>query len=309
MSARMIALTVSAIVAASGIAQAQTVAPAYASNYSVLSLGTPSGVPAQLGGINFLDNDTLLIGGNANVGSGAIYQIDITRDIDGNIIGYAGAATLYATAPNIDGGLWYMPNGTLAFTTFSNNSIGQILPGGSTPASITSLTALGVASSTGTGTIIPAGFNGAGKLIVGSYSTSNWYDVAFTANPDGTYAIGTATQVVNTGGGPEGIVYVPVLSPQFDTQSVLISEFAAGRVSAYQIDANGFPIPATRQDFITGLNGAEGGVLDPVTGQFLFSTFGGGNQIIVTRGFAVPTPGVASLAVLSLAAGVRRRSR
>jgi hypothetical protein len=44
----------------------------------------------------------------------------------------------------------------------------------------------------------------------------------------------------------------------------------------------------TRTDFITGLSGAEGAFIDPVTGDFLFSTFGGGNSVIRVSGFAVP---------------------
>ena len=43
---------------------------------------------------------------------------------------------------------------------------------------------------------------------------------------------------------------------------------------------------ATRRDFVTGLDGAEGAFVDPVTGDFLFSTYGGGNRVIVVRGFA-----------------------
>ena len=35
-----------------------------------------------------------------------------------------------------------------------------------------------------------------------------------------------------------------------------------------------------------GARGAEGAVLDPLTNDFLFSTFGGGNRVIVVRGFA-----------------------
>ena len=37
---------------------------------------------------------------------------------------------------------------------------------------------------------------------------------------------------------------------------------------------------------MTELDGAEGAFLDPVTGDSLFSTFGGGNRVIVVRGFA-----------------------
>jgi hypothetical protein len=60
---------------------------------------------------------------------------------------------------------------------------------------------------------------------------------------------------------------------------------AGGKIASYETDGQGDPIPDTRRDFITGLSGAEGGTRDPVTGDFLFSTFGGGNRVIVVRGF------------------------
>jgi hypothetical protein len=56
------------------------------------------------------------------------------------------------------------------------------------------------------------------------------------------------------------------------------------------VNADGDPIISTRRQFITGLDGAEGALLDPVTGDFLFSTFGGGSRVIVVRGFRAPPP-------------------
>jgi hypothetical protein len=96
------------------------------------------------------------------------------------------------------------------------------------------------------------------------------------------------TQIVGStvGGGPEGFVYVTPGSPQFPGPSMLVSEFDAGEVAAYEIDANGDPLVATRRTFVDGLTGAEGAMLDPVTGDFLFSTFGGGDRIVAVRGFA-----------------------
>ena len=38
----------------------------------------------------------------------------------------------------------------------------------------------------------------------------------------------------------------------------------------------------------TLVSGAEGAAIDPLTGDFLFSTFGGGNQVIVVQGFLDP---------------------
>jgi hypothetical protein len=40
---------------------------------------------------------------------------------------------------------------------------------------------------------------------------------------------------------------------------------------------------------VTGLVGAEGAWIDPLTGDFLFSTFGGSNRVIKVSGFELPT--------------------
>src|SRR5262249_6214170 len=77
--------------------------------------------------------------------------------------------------------------------------------------------------------------------------------------------------------------------PQFGADSILVSEYSNGKIAAYTIDGNGDPNAASRRDFMTGLSGAEGAVVDPLTGDFLFSTFGGGDRVIVVRGFVAPT--------------------
>ncbi|MDQ6632109.1 MAG: DUF11 domain-containing protein, partial [Verrucomicrobiota bacterium] len=53
---------------------------------------------------------------------------------------------------------------------------------------------------------------------------------------------------------------------------------------------NGAPIVSSRRLFVTGLSGAEGAVIDPLTSDFLFSTYGGGNRIVRVQGFGVPLP-------------------
>ena len=83
---------------------------------------------------------------------------------------------------------------------------------------------------------------------------------------------------------------MPSGSPQFSGPSLLVSEYGVDEIAAYQVDGNGDPVIASRRAFITGLDGAEGALLDPVTGDFLFSTFGGGSRVIVVRGFRAPPP-------------------
>lgn len=285
-------------------ASAAIVAP-FDNDYTQVDLGSVTGVPTSYGGVTFKagDANTLLIGGSANNGSGAIYEVGVTRGLDGHITGFSGAASFFASAPNIDGGLTYGPGGVLFYTGYSTNVLGQIKPGSTAPDKITNLSALGVSSSVGTVQYVPGGFAGAGKLKVGSYTGGNWWDLAFSPDGTGTYSILGATLTANTGNGPEGIVYVAAGNPEFAVDSVLVSEYGANRVSAYEIDSNGDPLTATRRDFLTGLTGAEGATIDPLTGDFLFSTFGTSNRVVLVRGFDAPVSGVPEPSTFALMGG------
>lgn len=302
--------TLSAVAAFVVLAAAAEAAPCsgvnfaggFAGNYTCNSLGTPGGVPSNLGGIAFLDNDTLLVGGSANQAGGKIYTIDVTRDANNHITGFAGPATLFATAPYIDGGLAFGPGGVLFFTGYPNNTLGQIKPGSTTPDKIVTLPS-GL-SSVGTLAFVPEGFAGAGQLKIASYSNGRFYTATLSADGSGTYNVDSLSAAILIGGGPEGIVYVDGANEGFGVDGMLIAEYGAGKIAAYDIDANGDPIVSSRRDFITGLSGAEGALIDPLTNDFLFSTFGGGNQIVVVQGFEAPPPtGVPEPATLVLLAG------
>jgi hypothetical protein len=278
---------------------AQTLGVDFAADYSVVDLGGPPNVPAALGGITFLDADTLLIGGAANSGGGAIYAIDVVRDpVSDSVTGFAGPATLYANAPNIDGGLQFGPGGVLFYTGYPANALGQILPGETDPAKVIDLSTEGVASSVGALAFVPAGFPGAGQLKLASYNANTWYTATLSPDGAGTYDITDLSAPLPVSGGPEGIVYIDGANAAFGVDSVLVSEYSLGRVFAYEIDAEGDPIISTGREFIAGLSGAEGAAIDPVTGDFYFSTFGGGNRIVYATGFIAPIPEPSTLVLL-----------
>jgi hypothetical protein len=283
----VVALLTIGFVGARPAAAVEAMQPPFDADYSLADLGTPPGVPASLGGLTLKNGDPtkLLIGGSANGPSGAIYEIGVTRDVNGHINGFSGTATLFATAPYIDGGLAYAPNGGLLYTAYPTHEIGMIKPGSTAPDKV--VTAPGP-SSVGSLGFVPATHPGGGLFKVASYLSGTMYSAALTDDGAGTFDIGPATDPVSVGGGPEGIAYVPLGSPQFPDPSVLLTHYSTGQVVAYEVDANGNPDPTSSRPFVAGLSGAEGAFLDVDGGDFLFSTFGGGNRVVVVGGFTPP---------------------
>lgn len=291
---RMGAAALTAITLGSGLAAAQTLDPIFAPFYNLTSEGAVPGVPLPYGGLTFAadDGNVILIGGMANNFAADIYRIRISRDANRHMVGFdCGGATSVADANGvtggIDGGLSFGPGNVLFYATYNDNQVGQIRPGSTAPDRLIALSSLGVLASTGTLQFVPAGFGGAGKLKVISWNASRWYSFSLSPDGNGTFDLVADNPPVDLfiGGGPEGAVFIEGGNPGFAVDSVLVCEWSVGRVVAYEVDGNGDPILATLRPFITGLSGAEGAAIDPVTGDFLFSTFGGGNQIIRVSGF------------------------
>ena len=270
-------------------APAQVLAPPFDDAYRLLDLGAPPDVPANLGGLTLKQGttDRLLIGGFANAAGGALYEIGVIRDSEGHITGFEGTAARFADADNIDGGVAYGPGGTLFLSRYPLTQLGQTRPGSATTDKIIDLRQHGVSESLGALAFVPAGFPGAGSLKLASYIGGQWYDAEVVPDGIGTFDLAGVTPIDGAVlSGPEGIAYVNPGSAEFAAPSVLVSEYSSNRVSVFEVDAAGDPIVATRRDFVTGLTGAEGAFVDPVTGDFLFSTYGGGNRVVVVRGFA-----------------------
>jgi hypothetical protein len=278
-----------------GVAPAHLL-PAFASDYSCASLGSVPGLPATYGGLTlkYDDTNTLLIGGAANGVTGRIYQIGVVRDANMHITGFSGSASLYPDANSTigsynDGGVVFGPGNVLFVTRYPFNELEQTKPGSNAPDKVIGLTALGIAPSVGSIGFVPAGFPGEGQMKVLSYGGGGWYTATFSPDGAGTYDITATTLGSQIDGGPEGIAFVPPGSLVFPPNSVLVAQFVSGKVITAPLDSNGDPIMANAQDFIAQLGAVEGAFIDPVTGDFLFSTFGGGNQIIRVGGFAIPT--------------------
>lgn len=278
--------------------------PFYAGAYTVSSLGSVPGLLPSYGGLTFLDNDTILIGGQANTSSGRLYTIDVVRDAGNHITGFSGIVSQFGGSSSgvgdfNDGGVVFGPGGNLFLARWNVNQIGQVKPGTTTDEDKIVAGPIGASSSVSALNFVPPGFGGAGAIKIVTWPAGQWYDATLTPDGSGTFDISGFTQVdvnpdvagtQNVPGGPEGFVYIAAGNPLFPLNSMLISEFSAGEVGAYEVDSNGNPLVNTRRAFVTELVGAEGATIDPVTGDFLFSTFGGGNEVVVVQGFLVPEP-------------------
>jgi PEP-CTERM motif len=290
-----------ALVAAAPSVRAVTIDPFYAASYSFTDLGSVPGLPTRYGGLTFLDSDTILIGGAANGNTGRIHTVDVVRGAGNHITGFTGSAATFGNVGEFnDGGVAFGPGGVLFTSRWPVNALGQTKPGSTDEDKIIDLTTLGVAGSHAAINFVPAGFGGAGRAKLVSWSGGQWYDAVLAPDGLGTFDLTGLIQIdLDLGaagiqvvpGGPEGFVYIAGGNPLFAANTMLISEFSANLVSAYDLDANGNPLVSTRRTFVSGLAGAEGAAIDPVTGDFLFSTFGGSNQVIVVQGFNTPDPG------------------
>jgi hypothetical protein len=298
------ALLVPILAGAAGRVQAQVIAPEFAADYSMTDLGSVPDVPPQYGGLFILASDpgSLYIGGGANGSLGALYRIALVRDGDDDITGFSGNAVRVADAPFNDGGITLDPGGHISYAQWPSNGYGQIDLATGTIVNQIDLNPLGVAASSAMVAFIPAGFPGAGGMRIASWSGGEFYEADYSVDPGGIIGISSVTPVPGSTlpGGPEGWAYVPSGSPQFSAPSMMVSEFSNANVSVFEMDGAGNPVIATRREFITGLTGAEGAAFDPVSGAYLFSTFGGGDRVIVVDGFAAPTVANATLLPASL---------
>jgi len=297
---------------------AQTVQPPFAADYTLSNLGPVPGLPLPYGGLTFLqgDPDTLLIGGDANYSDGEIYAISVVRGAGNHVVGFSGTARFYCDGAYNDGGLDWGPGNVLFYSRYPTNELGQVVWGSAVTDRVVDLAAVGVSQTPGALLFVPPGHPGAGSLKLCSWPGGDWYDLAYSPDGTGTFNIDASDYQTTISGGPEGFIYIPTGSPGFPSPSMLVSEFSANTVGAYEVDSNGDPLPGTRRDFITGLNGAEGAVIDPLTGDFLFSTWGTGTDVVmVVEGFAplqpsaepIPTlnePGIALFVLLMLATGI-----
>jgi hypothetical protein len=269
--------------------------PPFSHDYELVNLGSAPGVPAPYGGLTLEagNPNVLLLGGHAHeqFSDGGIYAVDLTRGAGGHITGFSGQASLFASAPYIDGGLAYGPGGILFYSIRDNSwglndAIGEIKPGSSSPDKIVSnLFALSEGGGLGFA-------NGGSTIRLTNFGSGAFVSAPLIADGTGTFGIGTITEASNGPlGHPEGFVTVPPGSPGFGLHGGMLMarwEFRGDSgITAYDLDGNGNPVvPYTERTFITGLSAPNGAFVDPITGDVLLSTNDG--YLFEVRGFAPP---------------------
>ena len=279
------------------------IVPPFNADYSLVILGLVPGVPEYYGGLTFKydDPNTLLIGGGAGGANGRIYQISVIRDVNWHITGFSGVATVYPSAESTIGqyntSVVFGRDNVLFVAHYPVNELEQSRPGSISPDRILDLTPLGVAGTGCSIGFVPPGFPGEGSMKLTSWSGGGWYHCELAPDGNGTFNIVSAILRADIGGAPKGIAFVPLGSPLFPANSVLIPRTTYGTVATASLDANGDPVAGTMLNFISGFGGVDGACIDPISGDLLFSgTSGGPLQVARVSGFAAPptptcTPG------------------
>jgi hypothetical protein len=270
-------------------------------------------IPAPLGGLMFSpDGVTLYAVGASETGSSALYAVPVTRDpatkevID---LGPAAAVTKVfdGTATGLDAGIEVGPAGTLFYTYWSANKLGQ-RPGGVAGAeTVYDMAAVGVPRSIAGLTFSPHltdPATGFGLMQISAWQGANLYDVPLTPAGGGLFTPGAVTHFVTLPRqGTGAIQYVPS-GPL--AGNVMYVNWDYGEVRVLTIDpATGLPI-----DKNTGLPtrgtttpvdvrfayelgvGPWGLEFDPLTNDFFLGTWNGNpaNTILQIGGAGFPPP-------------------
>jgi hypothetical protein len=68
--------------------------------------------------------------------------------------------------------------------------------------------------------------------------------------------------------------------------SIVMAEWSTS-VCFFEVDPQGDPLVATRRPFLTGLTNAWGAYFEPVTGDFMFPSWGN-DRVVIVQGFQAP---------------------
>lgn len=272
------------------IAVGVQVAAPFDAVYRAYDLGAVPGVPrTRYGGclIDRADPNLLYIGVDSETPAGSIWAVRVVRGCAGHIIGYEGTARRVAGAPYVDANLFYDRDGNLLYSMWPQSSIGIMRPGAAAPSQVIDLVAFGVprGASPGGLAFVPTGFASAGELRAVGWSDYGWFRLPY-GYAGGVYALRPAERRAMFTQGTGGIAYVPSGSPLITRPSIVMAEWSTS-VSFFDVDPQGDPLVATRRPFLTGLTNAWGAYFEPVTGDFMFPSWGN-DRVVIVQGFQAP---------------------
>lgn len=269
-------------------------APEFAEFYKTYELGQVPGIPtdSRLGGcvISNTDPNVLLVAGDSETATGKVWAIEVVRGNCDHIVNFKGVAQVVAETPYVDANLALVESGLLFYTAWPVNQISQLLPGQMAPGVTTDMAALGVENSVSGLGFVPPGFVDAGGMRTITWPGGKWYHLERTANGN-TFDLANAQQTTALLFGPGGFAYVPDGSPGFEVDHLIVSEWSAGTVGVYRVDDQGDPLPESRKDFYLDFPSPWGAYFEPLTGDFMFLTWGAGqDRIYIVQGFEPPPP-------------------
>jgi len=288
--------------AAAEVAVAQVTLPAgytLAATHPASSLGLP-GSPA---GLEFSGDGSLLYAASPTTAPGAsVHAVPVLRNPATNQITGFGAGAVLAGAPSADSGLQFGPSGTLFFTQWPANGLGEIVGAN------TSTFPLPATTNTVGGLVFaPPGAPNAGGLLVGSFGSGALYEIALTNNGNATYTPSGATLFATLSAGTQGIRYVPTGPNAGD---ILFANHIQGTLSILEIDSTtGLPVGGAASPLVTawasGIPDVEGLAFDPITNDLFVGTFQGSaaSPIYQIAGFPPPPPLTANIATIPVASG------
>lgn len=284
----------SIILGTSSLAQAGTFSAPYSSDgYTQTTFNIGLTTPDYILDMAFLPSDpnTLLYGAFT---AGGIYAVHVTRDANQHITGISGTPTLYASAPGITGGLIFAPNNVLFYGQGKN--IVEIKPGDTSPDKTVNLPIIDDPTLPPNLTGMAFAPNNSASLYLTTYD-GELYNVTLFPDGTGTYNFSGLTPVQFIGEQIHDITLVNIPQPDINPPAYILN--ADPNMYLYGVDSSGVPISSSFKQFYSPTTPSDGGVFDPISGDYIFSNLGQSTQLLEIRGFGVPEP--TALGILALA--------
>src|SRR5262245_11361364 len=277
--------------------------------------GDSLSVPRPLGGLSFsVDGSVLYVVGASESLTSALYAVPVHRDPVTNEVlslGPASAVTKVfdgdSSIPGLDAGIEFGPAGTLFYTYWRSNWLGE-RPGGTAGAeSVYDMADVGVPASIAGLTFSPHRIDphtNFGQMQVSSWPGNNLYEVPLTVAGGGLFTPGPAVLFVTLpNDGTGAIQYIPSGTL---AGNLMYVNYSVGQIRLLTIDKEtGLPIDQDTQLPTLGTTnpvdtlfasdlgiGPWGLEFDPLTNDFFVATFNGSplNSIIQIGGTGFPPP-------------------